>query len=574
MGEELTTKEEILLALSISMGALFLATLATLIIARYSKKIHEFCLTHLPCCKEELEKDDMNENLLNKAEGKIPLMLSGKDENMFVIPGAMYFEKIQPNTTKLVLRKEGENVEKRDDASTKIKPDDGTSEDSPKRAHRSIFSNFRSKSIDVAPTHYSRTRSLSSSGGSGHTDFAARSTISLNEQLYKSDRRKRGSYFMADINPFTLRRNALSNSDGNLIKGSQNSQILADYQSRFQNISSDASAESEEQEDSVHSLQAPGFTRMGSSPRESDEDADKLSSLQELRPELYDTSRKRSVGIGMLGKIKISLQYIDKDKTKLELFIHGMDLLILRATDTGLYTTVVLLPERECVYKSKVEQAKKNPTFEESFVFQKSHPTDDFETKTIRFSIYTLKGQEKSCIYGESNISLARSEIFGQIKTSNVLNIHPQSSTSEVGDILLEILYTKSDMLQVIVRMLKMASTTSLDCMSALQVKLSIKKRRRKVGKTLTVLCPLRNEKDSYVPVNSEKKQTVPRENFLQYSLHITVSGKHKVLGTSTKMGRTILGESVLRETESLHWSTIFNSPGTQYNLWHVLYST
>ena len=428
MGDELTTKEEILLALSISMGALFLATLATLIIARYSKKIHEFCLMYLPCCKEELEKDDMNENLFNKAEGKIPLMLSGKDENMFVIPGAMYFEKIQPNTTKLVLRKEGENVEEQDDSSTKIKQDDGISEDSPKRAQRSIFGNFRSKSIDIAPTH-SRTRSFSGSCGSGHTDFTARSNISLNEQPYKSDKRKRGSYIMADINPFTLRRNALSNSDGNLIKGSQNSQILAEYYSRFQNISSDASAESEEQEDGPHSLRAPGFTRMGSSPRESDEDADKLSSLQELRPELYDTSRKRSVGIGMLGKIKISLQYIDQDKTKLELSIHGMDHLILRATDTGLYTNVVLLPERECVYKSKVEKATKNPTFEESFVFQKLHPSDDFETKSIRFSIYTLKGQDRSCMYGESNISLARSEIFGQIKTSNVLNIHPQSST-------------------------------------------------------------------------------------------------------------------------------------------------
>ena len=60
----------------------------------------------------------------------------------------------------------------------------------------------------------------------------------------------------------------------------------------------------------------------------------------------------------------------------------------------------------------------------------------------------------------------------------------------------------------------------------------------------------------------------------MQYSLNVTVNGKQKLLGKTTRIGRTVLGEGTFGEAENLHWSAIFNSPGLQYNLWHVLYSS
>ena len=427
MSDELTTKEEILLAVSISMGALFFATLITLLIARYSKKIHEFCLKHLPCFKEEPQKDDTNQGYFKHVD-KIPLMLSGKDENNFVIPGAIYYEKIQPSMIKGPGTQEGLNIGSLGENEEKTITVRENCTEPKVTPRRGVLGMLRSKSVDVAPSF---SRAISESFENGFDDSAGRNllhSIQQNQQQRRNERRLRGSHQMTDINPFILRRNALSNSEGHLIPNPQGSEIPAEFRSKIHSISSDASAESDDNEDGPRYLPAHGLSSMKSSSIDSDEGADRLESLPELQPELYDTSRKKSVGIGALGKIKISLQYIDQDKTKLEVVLHGMDQLLLRPHDTGLYTDVTLLPERENVYKSKIHQAKRNPVFEQSFVFEKTQPIDSFNTKTIRFNIYTLHGQEKSSVYGESNIPLARSEIFGQVKTYNVLNIKPPSN--------------------------------------------------------------------------------------------------------------------------------------------------
>ena len=402
--DKLTTKEQILLALSISLGALFLATLITLIVARYSKKIHEFCLMYLPCFRDEPQKDDTNDNFFKSVDDKIPLMLSGKGKNDFIIPGTMYFEKIQPDTKKVPRTREGSDIRSRGDSASddNAKTEDNLAE-ALRKPRRGILGYKRSKSIDVASTQ-SRPRMLNGTFANEYSESAAgKHSLSLD-----SHRAKRGSYQIADLNPSILRRNALSNSEGHLI---------------HQQI------DREDHEDGSISIQRSNLPIINNHSIDSEEEADQIASLPELRPELYDMSRKKSVGIGALGKIKISLHYIDQDRNKLELFIHGMDHLQLRPSDTGLYTNIILIPERENILKSKIFPASTNPVFQQSFVFRKLLSTENFNTKTIRFTIYTLNGQDKTSIYGESSISLARSEIFGQVKTDNVLNIKPPSHT-------------------------------------------------------------------------------------------------------------------------------------------------
>ena len=463
MADELSTKEEILLALSISMGALFLATLITLIIARYSKKIHEWCLTYLPCCKEDIEKDDINENVMKHMDSKVPLMLLGTDENQFIIPGKIFYDKIQPDVKKM----RGDSLQKtRSESGGRPRGASVVTEnaeeversraDSARKPRSGSLANYRSKSIDISPAG-SLTRAFSEAIDRTRADFTgkdprqkefrktSRSTdfrhsvfgISQSDQQRKVKRqasvKQRAAMQVKDMNPFMMRRNALSKSESYLASPLQVGQISPDLYRKFPGISSGTSGDDDEDhDDATVLLPARGFLSTESSPINSDDEGERTASFLDLRPELYDMSRKRSVGIGTLGKIKISLQYLDHDRTKLELFIHYMNQLQLRPSVIGIYTNVTLLPERENVYKSKMHQATEDPIFEQSFVFKKVQQADSFNTKTIRFNIYTLHGQDRSYIYGESDFSLARNEIFGQIKTDNVLNIKPP--TNAVSD--------------------------------------------------------------------------------------------------------------------------------------------
>lgn len=453
MSNRLSIKEEILLAVSISMGALFFATLVTLIIARYSKTIHAWCIENLPCFQEYLEKDDMNENATKQLAGdKVPLMLLGSDKNEFVIPGSLFYEKIQPEMKKTCdetlpnakcdsnrqLRGESFATEKSRKTTNPRSQSESTPQTRPGMSPRS-------KSFDNA-TPGALTKAFSESLDKiriygdvkekrqsilRKTSALADARLSLilahceNGQQRKTKRhliQKGGTIHKKDINPFILRRNALQQSEKSPLQVSQISpELYRNVPGRDDSIQGDDDAFDSEE------LLFPsrGFLSTECSPCNSDDETER--SLLDLRPELYDTSRKRSVGFGKMGKIKISLQYLDHSRSKLELFIHYMDHLQLKTGVTGMYVNVILLPEREIVYRSRRYQATKQPILEQSFVFSKRLPTDRFDTSTIRFKIFTLHGQERSDVYGESNYPLARSEIYEKIKTDNILNINPPS---------------------------------------------------------------------------------------------------------------------------------------------------
>ena len=451
MYTELTTKEEILLAVSISMGALFVATMLTLIIARYSKRIHECCLKWLSCLEEDQEKSEINENIIKPKSSKVPLMLLGTDENQFIIPGSIVYDKVQPEFRKKRSESLAKNsVEGTDRLKSSCFVDKGGALDiseSDRKARSTSFGKLRSKSVDLvskssltrafsdmankASAEQKRSRSERSFEGR-HSSFGLGGKSEENRRRMRVQKlQKQTSTHFKDVNPFMLRRNAFSKSESYLNAPVQVGQITPELYNRASGVSSDTSVEQEEEEFDASTILLParGFLSTGSSPMNSDDESDKPRSMLELRPELYDMSRKKSVGFGTLGKIKISLQYLDHDRTKLELFIHYMDQLQIRPGVMGIFATVVLLPDRETIYKTKMHQATRSPLFEQSFVFNKTRPADVFSTRTIRFQIYNSLGHERHDIYGESEYSMARSEIFGKVKTDNVLNINPPSSS-------------------------------------------------------------------------------------------------------------------------------------------------
>ena len=391
----LTRKEEILLAVSISFAALFIATVITLLIARYWAPIKEWCMKHLPCFEGMQEKKDANENV-PMTSSKVPLVVLGQDENPFVIPGSIVSERVQPD---MKATRSGSVVKTASEPS-KIPP----------KTKKKI-----SRALDTR-----------------HSIFAVSESDQQRKMKKQHKLMKSKSVYLSDLNPQLLRRNALSRSETTLNDKSILEQISPELYTASSR--SEESINDLELEESLYSSLLPvrGFLPSpGSSPVTSDDEdggCGSKRSFLELRPELYDTSRKRSVGFGTLGKIKMSLQYLNHDKTKLELFFQYIDQLQLRPGVIGIQVGIMLLPERENMYHSKMHQATEHPIFEQSFVFKRTLPNDSFNTKTIRFHVYTLHGQEKRH-YGESNMPLARSEIFGQIKTDNVLNINPPSQT-------------------------------------------------------------------------------------------------------------------------------------------------
>ncbi|XP_065070854.1 synaptotagmin-C-like [Rhopilema esculentum] len=534
----LTTKEEILLAVSISFAALFIATVITLLIARYWAPIKEWCMKHLPCFQGMQEKKDANENV-PMTNSKVPLVVLGQDENPFVIPGSIVSERVQPD---MKSTRSGSVVKTASEPSKK-----------PPKTKKKI-----SRALDTR-----------------HSIFAVSESDQQRKMKKQQKMMKSKSVYLSDLNPQLLRRNALSKSETTLNDKSILEQISPELY--MTSSRSEESISDVDKEDSLYSSFLPvrGFlSSPGSSPVTSDDEnggGGSKSSLLELRPELYDTSRKRSVGFGTLGKIKMSLQYLNHDKTKLELFFQYMDQLQLRPGVIGIQVGITLLPERENMYHSKMHQATDHPIFEQSFVFKRTLPNDSFNTKTIRFHVYILQGQEKRR-YGESNMPLARSEIFGQIKTDNVLNINPPSQTTEVGDVLIEIFYTKTDEFHALIRTVRLASTTSVDQLSALQVKAYLKKKRRKVGESQTKMISLTNEREEYIQLNLDLKHKIPWATFMEHSLHVTVSGKHRILGRVMKIGKVILGENAVTMADNIHWKSIMNSPGAPYNLWHILH--
>ena len=347
-------KEEILLAISISLGALFFATVITLLIARYYKRIRDFCTR---CCPAE-EADNNNTGGLfstSKSPGDKPVVpysklaerrkeastvsalarfppvfLSASDDG-FTIPGSFYSSSIQPE----------------------LRVNNVSANDGDSRSRQSSVGSHKSRSPG------------------GNRRFTS-STVSL----------------PANFTPISSRKLAPSrqysavNSSDEEDNGQENDKVFM----------------------STEDIQAS------------------------IRPELYNISRQKTMGIGNLGKIQIALQYEDKSRKKLDIFLNRMNKLQINRPDiTGIYASIVLLPERESIFTTKQCEVTTNPVFEEKFVFTSRPMNRDFESKTALFLIHYTDRAAKDVIYGEARMPLLCREIYSQVLTDVTLNIKAAS---------------------------------------------------------------------------------------------------------------------------------------------------
>ena len=341
MGESGSSlKDEILLALSISLGALFFATALTLIIARYYKKIRACCYS---CCPsydksmgdsyhgkssglKHLEKQKESKNNSQFGRHYSPAFLQSS-ENQFTIPGAFSPRSIQPQL----------------------------------------------KVTSVTEDHFnSRTYSSGSRGSPFRDRKFTDSVVSL----------------PANFSPGAARRLLSPNSD-----------VWSD---------DDTSSQKSDQKQS-YSL----------------EDVTSL----DLKPELYNISRQRTLGIGSLGKVHLSLQYESSSRKKLAVTLNKLNRLQTTRPDvTRVYSSIILLPERELIYTTKHEKFSSLAVFEETFIFASKPMNRDFDSKTILVLVHYMDKSNKDIVYGEARLPLLCREIYSQITTDVTLNIKVAST--------------------------------------------------------------------------------------------------------------------------------------------------
>lgn len=108
---------------------------------------------------------------------------------------------------------------------------------------------------------------------------------------------------------------------------------------------------------------------------------------------------------------------------------------------------------------------------------------------------------------------------------------------------------------------------------TALQVKCVVKKNKRKLSPSSSIVCPVPERLQIYVPVNIELKQKIKKASFLECALHIVVSAKHKIMGKRLNIGKVIIGNGALYQSEVLNWKTVMTSMGSSLCLWHVVYA-
>ncbi len=342
-------KEELLTAVAIALGALFFATVITLIVARYYRQIKAFCAR---CCQTEdgepvntpRSATEKNANVpYNKMiedvkrsstySGRFPPMFLSSKDNPFTIPGSFFAQAIQPE----------------------IK-----------------FDSLSDESIK-----FNRESSVSGSP-SGTPTMHRRLTLSTVS-------------LPANFSPKAARR---------ISRSQQESPIYS----------------SEEDDNAA----THGNKKLGVSVED-------LMFLN-IRPELYDISRRKTVGKGNLGKISISLQYEDKSRKKLDLFIQKITKLQFARPDIiGIYASIVLLPEREGIFTTNQHTVTASPIFEEKFIFSSKPMNRDFESKTVLILVHYTDRASKDVIYGEARMPLLSREIYSQVPTDVTLNIKAAS---------------------------------------------------------------------------------------------------------------------------------------------------
>ena len=332
-------KEEILLALSVSLGALFFATAITLIIARFYKKIRACCDSCCPVKSESTSSffgsnnnkkpavpyeklvERRKEAAIQTPVRRMPPAFLQTSENQFTIPGGFYASSIQPELK--VTSSSGDNIDS-----------------------RTSSTNSR-----VSPY---RQRRLTESVNSLPASFSPNSAKCLARP----------------------NSNATDEDSGSLKSEEKLSLSLEDMTST------------------------------------------------DFRPELYNIERQRTLGIGHLGKAQLSLQYEDKSRKRLNIFLRKLSKLqIIRPDIVNIYASILLLPEREAIYTTKQHKVSTAPVFEEKFVFASRPMNRDFESKTALLLIHYVDKSSKDIVYGEARLPLLCKEIYSQVLTDVALNI-------------------------------------------------------------------------------------------------------------------------------------------------------
>eukprot|EP00794_Sanderia_malayensis_P018255 gene18255-20075_t len=391
-------RDELLIAISVSLGALFIATVATLVIARYYKKLRGCCTKYFACLlKGEDKEDDDNVTAIEMrrramrgasiADPKVPFMLTSRDKQQFVIPGQLVQEKVQPDFTV--------------DESSLI---------------RSICE-YQYKSDQDVTTDKSKARREWSSAKKNRKLLRTISNIEG-----PSNEKDLASYYNKEAANPLRRRDALDLSDPTLLTVSRD------------DLDNDTSLNNGTQEGSHLTINTTPVTKYFHEHEEYSDDntcdfpIEKEKTKTLLRPELYDKTRKKSVGIGTLGKITISLQFLDREKYKLELLLSRVNNLILE--NRGfliIYVGIMMLPDRETMYRSDNQSAVPSTEFKQVFLFTRTQTSETFQTKSLRFFIYATNVNNRQEMYGESQIQLSGNEIYSNIRTNFVLNINPPS---------------------------------------------------------------------------------------------------------------------------------------------------
>ena len=104
-------------------------------------------------------------------------------------------------------------------------------------------------------------------------------------------------------------------------------------------------------------------------------------------------------------------------------------------------------------------------------------------------------------------------------------------------------------------------------------MKCYLKRLGNRVGKKTTLSKSLEGPTQHNVDINGECKFKISHEDFKDSDLTCAISGKYKIMGKKTQLGKAVMGGSSKDDTGVKHWNIIFNSPGIAWTVWHPIYN-
>ena len=106
---------------------------------------------------------------------------------------------------------------------------------------------------------------------------------------------------------------------------------------------------------------------------------------------------------------------------------------------------------------------------------------------------------------------------------------------------------------------------------SGLQIKCYLKNKGRRLKPNTKAVVPIPTKKENYISVNIELQQQIAESSFDRHSLHVVVSGKHRIMGKKIQIGKVVLGYGAVNLAENLNWRNVLTLRGQPFNLWHVI---